>query len=193
MSSLSQVNNKKNFITHLDEPPVARSLFGDVKWAWLWLILRIYIGRIWLEAGIGKLQNPTWTGSQAGKSLTGFITGALAKTEGAHPDVQGWYAWFLQNVIMPNAAFWSYVVAIGETLVGIALVLGIFTGIAAFFGVFMNANYLMAGTVSTNPIMLFIAIMLILAWRTAGWLGVDRWLLSALGTPWKPGKIFRNP
>jgi aldehyde dehydrogenase (NAD+) len=28
--------------------------------------------------------------------------------------------------------------------------------------------------------------LLMLAWKTAGWLGLDRWLLPALGTPWDP-------
>jgi thiosulfate dehydrogenase [quinone] large subunit len=56
----------------------------------------------------------------------------------------------------------------------------------------MNMNYLLAGTVSTNPLLLVIAIRLSLAWKTAGWWGVDRWLLPALGTPWAPGYIFQE-
>ena len=80
----------------------------------------------------------------------------------------------------------------GEFLVGVALILGIFTGIAAFFGGFMNANYLMAGAVSTNPILFILAAGIILAWKIAGWWGLDRWVLPVLGTPWKPGSIFRR-
>jgi thiosulfate dehydrogenase [quinone] large subunit len=98
----------------------------------------------------------------------------------------------LQNVVLPNAAFWSRLVAVGETLVGIALILGLFTGIAAFFGSFMNVNYLLAGAVSTNPILFVIATWLVLAWKTAGWLGLDRWVLPALGTPWSPGRVFKH-
>jgi hypothetical protein len=48
-------------------------------------------------------------------------------------------------------------------------ILGIFTGLAAFFGAFMNMNYLLPGTVSTNPILLVFAVLLMLAWKTAGW------------------------
>lgn len=186
------VEAQKRFVVRLEEPPVARSLFGDVKWAWIWLILRLYVGYEWLSAGLGKLGNPAWTGSNAGAAITGFVNGALEKTSGAHPDVQSWYAWFLENIVLPNASFWSYLVTFGEVLVGIALILGIFTGIAAFFGSFMNMNYLLAGTVSTNPILFAIATWLVLAWKTAGWWGLDRWALPALGTPWKPGLIFRE-
>jgi len=35
-----------------------------------------------------------------------------------------------------------------------------------------------------------IAILLILAWKVAGYYGVDRYMLPALGTPWEPGRVF---
>lgn len=94
--------------------------------------------------------------------------------------------------MLPNAALFSHLVAWGELLVGVGLILGAFTGVAAFFGAFMNMNYLFAGAVSTNPFMFLIQLLLILAWRVAGWYGLDRYLLPMLGTPWKPGKIFKK-
>lgn len=189
MDTTTQTKNK---VVALDDSPIAKILFGDVRLAWLWLILRLYVGWEWLQAGWGKLNNPAWTGSKAGTALTGFINGALAKTAGDHPDVQAWYAWFLQHVVLPRASLWSFLVSWGETLVGVALILGIFTGIAAFFGSFMNVNYLLAGTVSTNPILFVLATWLVLAWKTAGWWGLDRVALPALGTPWRPGLVFRG-
>lgn len=171
---------------------VSRFLFNDVRFAWVWLILRLYAGYEWVTAGWEKLHSPVWTGGQAGAALTGFVKGALAKTAGDHPDVQGWYGTFLQNMVIPNASAWSYLVSWGEFLVGIALILGIFTGIAAFLGSFMNVNYLLAGTVSSNPILFVIATWIVLAWKTAGWWGLDRWVLPALGTPWSPGRIFKE-
>ncbi len=176
----------------VEDPPLARFLFGDVRRRWIWLILRVYVGYNWLQAGIEKIQSPAWFGSQAGTAIAGFANGALAKSTGAHPDVQAWYAWFLQNVVLPNAKVWSYMITIGETLVGIGLILGIFTGIAAFFGSFMNVNYLLAGTVSSNPLLFIIATWLVLSWKTAGWLGLDHWLLPAVGTPWRPGKLLQK-
>ena len=77
-------------------------------------------------------------------------------------------------------------------LVGIALIVGIFTGLAAFFGGFMNFNYLMAGTVSLNPLLFVIATWLVLAWKVGGWYGLDRWVLPSLGTPWHPGESFHH-
>ena len=110
----------------------------------------------------------------------------MAQTTGEHPQVTGWYASFLENVVVPNATLFSYLVILGETLVGIALVLGAFTGIAAFFGVFMNASFLFAGTAGANPLMALVAILLVLAWRVAGWWGLDRRILPAIGVPGAP-------
>jgi thiosulfate dehydrogenase [quinone] large subunit len=174
----------------IQDPPITVALFGDVRWAWIWLLLRLYVGYEWLSAGWEKLNNATWTGSQAGVALSGLINGALTKSNGAYPSVQDWYAAFLQRIVLPNVVVWSFLISWSETLVGVALILGIFTGIAALCGSFMNANYLLVGTVSTNPILFAIATWLVLAWKTAGWWGLDRWALRALGTPWSPGYIF---
>ena len=185
------MDDNKQMVTQIPEPKLSRVLFADTRFAWIWLIARLYVGWIWLEAGLEKVQNPAWTGSTAGVAMKGFIMGAIAKASGEHPAVQDWYAGFLNSVVIPNISVFSYLVAYGELLVGIALILGIFTGIAAFFGGLMNMNFLLAGTVSTNPILFLFELFLILAWRVAGWWGLDRYLLPFLGTPWQPGKAFK--
>ena len=45
----------------------------------------------------------------------------------------------------------------------------------------MNMSYLLAGTASTNPIMFALAMGVIMAWKVAGYYGVDRYLLPAAG------------
>lgn len=179
-------------VTQIPEPPLSRLLFADTRLAVVWLVLRVYIGWQWLQAGYEKVTSPVWTGAKAGIALQGFLAGALKKTAGQHPDVSGWYASFLHGVVLPHAAVFSYMVSFGEFFVGVALILGIFTGIAAFFGGFMNMNYLFAGTISANPFMFLIELLLILAWRVAGWYGVDRFALPFLGTPWQKGKLFKG-
>ncbi len=182
------VNTNPN-VSHLEDPPLARALFSDVRWSWIWLVVRFYAGWQWLSEGFEKVTSPAWTGAQAGTALAAWLAKALTKTSGAHPDVQGWYAVFLKDVVVPNAAFWSILVSYGELLVGLGLILGLFTGIAAFFGTLMNASYLLAGTVSINPILFALASLLVLAWKTAGWWGLDRFVLPRLGTPWQPGPL----
>lgn len=179
-------------VAYIPDPPLAKFLFANTAMSWVWLVLRVYIGWQWLVAGYEKIINPVWVGAKAGVALSGFLAGALQKTTGAHPDVAGWYGVFINGFVMHNAATFSYMVAFGEFFVGIALILGLFTGIAAFFGGFMNMNYLFAGTISINPLLFLIELFLILAWRTAGWYGLDRYALPFFGTPWQPGKAFKK-
>lgn len=167
----------------IPENPVSHFLFSSTRAGVIWLIIRLYVGYTWVTSGWGKVTNPAWTGDKAGTALQGFIKGALAKAE-AGKDVTGWYAGFLENIVLPNAKVFGFFVAFGELLVGLGLILGLLTGIAAFFGGVMNASFLFAGTLSTNPILFILATWLVLAWKNAGWYGLDRWALPFLGTPW---------
>ena len=167
----------------IPENPVSRYLFNSTRAAWIWLIIRLYLGYVWLTAGWGKVTDEAWTGEQAGAAIQGFIQGALSKA-GEGGDVAGWYASFLENIVLPNATLFSYLVAYGELLVGLGLIVGLLTGIAAFFGSLMNVSFLFAGTLSTNPLLFILATWLVLAWKVAGWYGLDRFALPYLGTPW---------
>ena len=55
----------------------------------------------------------------------------------------------------------------------------------------MNINYLFAGTVSTNPELLLLEIFIMLAWKTAGWYGLDRFILPQI-TACKSGKASKK-
>lgn len=176
----------------IQDPPFARELFDNTRWSWLWLILRLYLGYTWITSGLGKLSNPAWT--QTGLALKGFWTAAVAvPNPPARPPIAfDWYRGFIQSLIDAQAYTWfAKVITAGELLVGIALILGVFVGIAAFAGAFLNWNFMMAGTSSINPLMFVLTILLVLAWKTAGWIGLDHWLLPALGTPWQRGSQIR--
>lgn len=177
----------------IEESPFSYFLTADTRSAPLWLVVRVYLGWQWLQAGWEKIHDPVWVGDKAGTALNGFVQGALHKTAefctnpaACHPDVQGWYATFLTNYVLPHTAVFSYLVAWGELLVGVALIVGFFVGLSAFFGMFMNLNYMLAGTVSVNPIWFTIAIGLVLAWRVAGYWGADRYVLPLLGSIFRP-------
>lgn len=177
-----QIVNRKGEIV-IPDPPLARFLFSSTKIAWFWLILRVYLGYQWFEAGREKITGGTWASGQA---LKGFWTSAVqVPAEGRPPIAFDWYRNFLQYMLDHGWYTWfAPLIMWGETLVGIALILGALTGIAAFFGAVMNWNFIMAGSASTNGLLLVLAVLLILAWKVAGWWGLDRWLLPLLGTPW---------
>lgn len=174
----------------VSDPPAITDLLSNTRWSILWLVIRLYLGYEWFIHGVEKLQNPAWV--QTGEALKGFWTGAVKIPETGRPPVAfDWYRSFLQVLLDSGSYTWfAKLVVAGEVLVGLALILGLFTGIAAFLGGFMNWNFMMAGAASVNPVFFVLSIVLIMAWKTAGWLGVDRWLLPLLGVPWKPGKIF---
>ena len=186
-------------VTLIPAWPLSRFLFSDTRFAWFWVIVRVYIGYQWLSAGWTKLTGysidpgsfgkaapgGSWVfGGHGSVALAGFLNGAVAHASGLHPVVQSWYAAFLQHMVLPQVGIFAYVVTFGEVLVGLGLIAGAFTGIAAFFGIFMNMNYLLAGSVSINPILCLFSLLLLLAWRVSGFYGLDRYLLPLLGTPW---------
>ena len=145
------------------------------KGSWMWLVIRLYLGYQWVEAGWHKL-----TGA-APFDATGFIKGAIAKgvpaTPGAKPVVQAWWADFLQSVALPHAKLFSFMVQYGELLIGLALILGFATLFAASMGMLMNFSFLMSGTTSSNPNLLFLEVILVtLGGAYAGYLGLDYWV-----------------
>ncbi len=169
----------------VQEPSVVTTLLNHPLAAWLWLPIRIWLGWQWLNAGWEKLENPAWM--QSGAALKGFLAGAVAAVSksGAPVIHYTWYSSFLKLLISSGSYVWmGKLVSVGETLVGIALILGAFTGFAAFFGGFMNFNYLMAGTVSVNPMFLVLAVTLILAWKVSGRIGLDYFLVPRVGALW---------
>ncbi len=174
---------KTNQGTVVSNPPIARLLFDDTRLAPVWLVIRVLLGWTWLNAGWEKLQNPAW---MSGDALKGFWTGAVAVTNGHSPVAFDWYRAFLQALLDGQAYLWfSKLVAFGELFIGIGLIIGAFVGVAAFAAGFMNWNFIMAGSASINGLFFLVAVLLILAWKTAGYWGVDRYLLPRLGTPWK--------
>ncbi|MFW2488063.1 DoxX family protein [Clostridium chromiireducens] len=144
----------------------------------VWTVLRIWLGYQWISAGLEKVGNPAWVGSKAGTAVSGFLQGALAKSTGDHPAVQWWYARFVESFALPNAKIFSYLVAYGEVLVGISLIFGVLTIVGLIAGAFMNLNYLLAGTTSTNPILYTVAIILMVAGASAYKIGFDSLLVS---------------
>lgn len=169
----------------VQDPPLVTKLTSHPLAAWLWLPLRVYLGWQWLDAGLHKVQDSAWVGG--GEALMGYWTRAVAIPESGRPAISfDWYRAFIQGMLDAQAYTWfAKLVAYGEFLIGIALILGAFTGIAAFFGGFMNWNFMMAGSASTNPLLFVIAVGLILAWKVAGYVGADYFLLRYLGTPWR--------
>jgi len=170
--------------TVVKDPPLAKFLTNDRRAAWLWLVPRVWLGWQWIQASLHKIGDPAWVST--GTALKGFWASAVAIPATGHPAITyDWYRTFLQMMLNTQAYIWfAKLVAYGEMTIGVLLVLGAFTGIAAFVGGFMNWNFMMAGSASVNPVFFVISVGLILAWKVAGFVGADYVLLPVIGTPW---------
>jgi thiosulfate dehydrogenase (quinone) large subunit len=180
----------------LHDPGFMQAIFSNTWLAPLWLAARLYLGYQWLIAGSHKVWGPNrWIFVSGGdQALKKYWQNATAIPQTGKPAISyDWYRHFLTLMLNHEWYRWfSWVIALGEVTAGILLIVGAFVGLAALAGAFMNFNYLLAGTAATNPVLLAIAILIIFGWKVAGWIGVDRWLLPALGTPWQPGHVFRE-
>jgi thiosulfate dehydrogenase (quinone) large subunit len=191
----------------IEEPKLAKWLFASRQAAFIWLVARLYLGYEWLHAGFGKVtgtEGGTWTWHfgftsdswlRSAKPLQGFLGHAVSSAgQGANSSLNyGWYASFLNWLAHPvPAAIFSRVIALGEMAIGIALIVGLFVGIAAFFAGTLNFTFGLAGVAGVNPLFFVLEVLLVLAWRNAGYLGLDRYALPAVGTPWHKGKVFHH-
>ena len=142
----------------------------------------------WVEASLHKLTNPGWM--QTGDALKGFWMGAVQiPAEGRPPIAFDWYRSFLQAGLDAQAYTWfAKVIAVSELLIGIALIAGIFVGLTAFISGFMNWNFIMAGAASVNGMFFGLAVLLVLAWKIAGYIGLDYYLLPLVGDLWAKSK-----
>ncbi len=185
MAKLQIPVSKGRFV---EEPPIAKFLFSDKRAAWLWLPIRIWLGLQWIDAGSHKVVDQGWL---TGSALKGSWERMTAIPATGSPAIRfDFYRDFLKALLDGGSYSWfGPLVAWGELLVGIALVVGAFVGIAAFFGSFMNWNFIMAGTASTNGLLLALGVFIALAWKVAGYIGADFFLLRFVGVPWKGEEV----
>jgi thiosulfate dehydrogenase [quinone] large subunit len=146
----------------------------------LFIVLRLYIGWRFLTSGLNKYGGD-------GFDATGFLMGAVKKSTGERPVVQGWWASFLDGFAIPNVGVFNFLVPLGEVLVGTALILGVFTTFAAIMGMTMNFAFLFSGSISSNPQFILFQLIIALAAYNAGSWGLDRWVL-----PWLKASIFKK-
>jgi thiosulfate dehydrogenase (quinone) large subunit len=178
-------------VVEVEGPAFTQYLFGNTRAGLFWLPIRLFIGFSFLSASLhklfpaGKAVGAGWL--DGGASLAGYWQHAVAIPDGGSPAIAfDWYRDFLNVLVNNHAETWfAYLIVFGEMAVGLGLIFGVLTGVAAFFGATMNMSFLLAGSASTNPVLFTLAIGLILAWRVAGYYGLDRYLLPMLGVPWK--------
>jgi thiosulfate dehydrogenase (quinone) large subunit len=149
----------------------------------VWLVARLWLGYQWLNAGYQKLWGAEKAGfwNNGGAGVKGFATSGVAgSATGKGGASYGWFAAFLHNFVIPNSSWIAKLVTLSELTIGVLLILGLFTGAAAFAGLGLNVVYMFSGVAGVNPAFGVLSVLLILAWRNAGYLGLDRYALPAV-------------
>jgi len=108
---------------------------------WLALV-RVLTGAIWLIHAIPKfLHGDTFLPPNG--FFTTYLQQGIATTMGPYHD-------FMVSIVSPNAAVFAELVRLGELLVGVSLVLGLFSRVGGFFGIVLPLNYMaVRGAVGT--------------------------------------------
>jgi thiosulfate dehydrogenase [quinone] large subunit len=102
-------------------------LFTSSEYAWIWLVARVYLGIQWVEAGWHKMFDPSWM--SGGQAVHDFWARIVIVPEQGRPAIAyDWYRQFIQFMLDNGWHVWfGKLIAVGETTVGIALLVGIFT------------------------------------------------------------------
>lgn len=107
-----------------------------------WLaILRIGIGLWWLKSFLHKPHKRFVSGQMAGWTV------ALAEN---HPVPA--FGRLIKGVVEPNAAWFPYLILLGEFSVGIGMIFGFLTPIAVVVALFLNLNYILLAGVKPKDI-----------------------------------------
>jgi len=180
-----------------------RLLLNDCNSASFWTIVRWYDSFTFFSAGYAKtrglevmnIHGQVYDWMSNGLMLKVIWTSQLGSNAKGQPLIEyDWWHHFLNFMLTHDWYTWfAKLIALGEAAVGLGLLFGVLTGIAAFFGATMNFSYLLTSFVSVNPPLLVLSFGLVAAWKVAGWFGGDRWLLPRLGTPWQAGPVFSRP
>jgi thiosulfate dehydrogenase [quinone] large subunit len=127
--------------------------------------LRLFIGVGWLRAGVEKLVAPEWYG---GDGVREFIRAHIENGQAPFPA----YEFVMREVLFPLAIPIAVVVLFTQLLIGLMILLGLYTGPALIWGMFLNLNFILCGAV--NPSVFYIVIQVVLLRGQAGEvLGLD--------------------
>ena len=132
-----------------------------------WTAVRVWLGIMWMEAGWAKLfgaENSAFLHNN-GAGVAGFA--------GHGVPAYTWWGSFLHSFVVPNAGWIGVLVAVAEFAIGVALVAGLFTRIAALGSLALLFTYVMSGTASVCAFYALFAIVVLATWKTSSWIGAD--------------------
>ena len=135
--------------------------------ALVWTAMRVWLGIMWLQAGISKLwgaENPSFM-HNGGAGVAGFAAHGI--------PAYSWWGSFMHSFVVPNAGWIAVTVALAEFAIGCCLALGFLTPLAALSSLALLFTYVMSGTASVCAFYALFALVILATWQTSSWIGVD--------------------
>jgi thiosulfate dehydrogenase [quinone] large subunit len=119
------------------------------------LLLRAYLVWVWLHEGLPKLRDPRWM--KGGSAVREFWQQAVVVPPPPTPPpiAFGWYRAWIRFLLEAEAYRWvARPLAVAQVAVGLALLLGVWTRLAALAGLLLNLSFALAGGRRHNPLMI---------------------------------------
>ena len=173
---------------------------GKTRGYWV-AILRMFLGAMWLIEGITKVVNgwlkpgnifivPVDAASAASGAAAADATAAA--TAAASPAVNpvpllaqplGIYAWLVDNLVSKAPFFFQALIVLAEIAIGLALVGGLFTFIAAVASIGLSLMFII-GAMAGREVLWYIAASLVMLGGAGRVFGLDHWVMPRLQRLW---------
>jgi len=101
---------------------------------WIIVILRVHLGVILLLTVAGKIFREAPFVDEMLAFLQGFVT----------KNASAPYVTFINEIVIPHAKLFSYLILTGELAAGLSLLLGLGTRVGAVIAMFLFLNYMLA-------------------------------------------------
>jgi uncharacterized membrane protein YphA (DoxX/SURF4 family) len=144
-------------------------IFLGVMW-----LFEVTVGHNWKIGGFGSDVHPGWIGANRGDVVREDVAQAIAD------GTWSWFASLYENVVVPNAVFFSWLTIIFQVALGLAFIVGVAVRPMALGALMLDLSIFMLGNSRIPPF--FAALHLfVLATGAGRFYGLDGWLLRRWG------------
>ncbi len=170
------------------------------SWA---LLLRLFVGVMWLIEGYKKIQEG-WLDPAVIKIVQVAGTSGASATEGAEAaeaavayatpilaTPPGFYQWFTDAVVAPNAYLFQIAVTFTEIGIGLALIAGLFVFLASFASLFMVANFVLSAMAGYDILWYFFSAIALMG-GSGGAFSLDYYVQPWIKKVWKKTNFARG-
>lgn len=175
-----------------------RSIMGghlSAKSSTLWLVvLRLYVGIMWLIEGIGKIQQgwlkadhiyivKTAAASGASEAASNTAQQAATQTVPLLSQPPEFFNSFMNTFVAPYAHFFQVCVVLGEVALGLALIGGFLTFLCSLASIFLCLNFILSA-MAGKEILWYIFAAIALMGGSGRSFGLDYYILPVISKWW---------